>query len=62
MQQWTFTRIIIAIIVVAACVGILWVILPVLGVTLPAWFITIVWIVAAAAVAIIAIKFLSTLW
>lgn len=59
---WTFGKVIIAIIISAACVGILYVALGVFGVAIPAWVVTIFWIVVVAMVAIIAVKFLLKLF
>ncbi len=61
VSQWTFVQWIIAIIVIAACVGIMYVGLGVMGVAIPSWVITIGWICAAAFVGIIAIKFIVSL-
>lgn len=59
---WTFGKAIIAIIIFAACVGILYVALGVFGVAIPYWVVTIFWIVVVAMVAIIAVKFLLKLF
>jgi hypothetical protein len=50
---------IIWLIIIIAAVGVLYVVIGVAGVTIPAWIITIGWILAVAFVAIAAIKFLS---
>lgn len=59
---WTFPRIVIAIIICAACFGILLVALNVFGVAVPGWAMTMFWICLVAVVAIIAVKFLMKLW
>jgi hypothetical protein len=61
VSQWGIVDFIIAVIVIAACVGILYVAMDVMGVAIPAWAIHILWIVLVAVVAIIAIRFLVTL-
>lgn len=55
---WTFGKIIVAIIIFAAIIGIMYVALGVFGVAIPTWAIHILWIVVVAVVAIIAVKFL----
>lgn len=56
---WTFTRFIKAAIICAAMIGILYVALSVFGVTIPAWAVTMFWIVLVAGVALIAVTLLS---
>ncbi len=58
MGAWGFGEIIIAIIVIAACVGIMYVALRVFGVGIPPWVVQIFWIVVVAFVAIFAIRLL----
>lgn len=53
---WSIGEILIAIIVIAACVGITMVVLRVFGVSPPEWIIHILWIVLAACIAIFAIR------
>lgn len=60
-HAWSFGEILVAVIVIAACVGIVWVALRAMGVQLPQWFVQILLIIAVAVVAILAIKFLLTL-
>ena len=55
---WGFPQLIIAIIVIGACIGIMYVALRQFGVAIPAWVVQIFWIVLVAVVAIFAIKFL----
>ncbi len=55
---WTFGGVIIAIIILAACLGVLYVALPAMGIAIPAWAMTIFWIVIIAFVAIAAIRLL----
>lgn len=57
IRSWTFGEILIAIIIVAACIGILWVALKQFGVEIPQWTVTIFWIVVVAFVSILAIRF-----
>jgi hypothetical protein len=56
VQSWGFGEIIIAIIIIAACVGIMYIALNVFGVQIPPWAIKIFWIVVVAFVAIFAIR------
>jgi hypothetical protein len=58
---WSLGEILIAIVVIAACIGIVFVALRVFGITIPGWFVQICWIVAAAVVAILAIRFVMSL-
>ena len=55
---WTFGGVIIAIIILAACLGVLYVALPAMGVMIPSWAVTIFWIVIIAFVAVAAIRLL----
>lgn len=59
---WTFGRVIIAVIIVAACIGILLVALNVFGIVLPWWIVNMFWIVVAATAAILVVKFLLKLF
>ncbi len=61
MAAWGLVDMIVAIIIVAACVGVLYVVLGVFGFKVPPWVITIFWIVVAAVVAIMAIRFIASL-
>lgn len=56
--QWTFLRIVITLIVVAMIVAITYVALGVMGIAIPAWVVTMFWIVVVGVAAIILIKFL----
>jgi hypothetical protein len=58
LPNWSVGEIIIAIIVIAACVGILYVALQQFGVAIPGFVVRIFWICVCAALAIIAIRFL----
>jgi hypothetical protein len=62
MKTWTFMQWIIAIIIVAAAIGIMFVVMPLLGFAIPEWAIQIFWILVIAVVAIAAIRFLISLW
>jgi hypothetical protein len=59
IQQWSFVEILILIIIVAACIGILFIALQVFGITIPDWAIKIFWIVVVAFVAIMAIRLVA---
>jgi len=56
LPGWPIGRIVIAVIVIAAVLAILYVVLPALGIVIPAVFETIFWIVLLAVVAIVAVK------
>jgi hypothetical protein len=58
---WTLGSILIAIIVLAACVGIVFVAVHAFGLNIPPWVIQIFWICVVAFVAIIAIRFVLSL-
>lgn len=60
-STWTFVDIMVAIVIVAACIGIMYVALRVFGVTIPPWVIQIFWICVVAVVAILAIRFVASL-
>lgn len=59
---WSIPQIVIAFIVIAAVVAIMYVALRQFGIAIPPWVIQIFWIVVVAVVAIVAIKFLLTLF
>lgn len=54
--NWSFADLLIAIVVVAAVVGVVVVALRVFGVVIPSWVVQIFWIVACAFIAIVAIR------
>ncbi len=58
---WGITEIIIAVIVIAACIGILFVALRQFGVAIPGFAVQIFWICVCAFVAILAIRFVLSL-
>lgn len=60
-RAMSFGEILVLIIVVAACIGILYVALRAFGVGIPPWVVQIFWIVVVAFVAILAIRFVLTL-
>jgi len=60
--KYSFRQVIIGIIVVAACLAVLYVVMGVMGVAIPAWVTTIFWIVVAAFVAIFVINLLMSMW
>ncbi len=60
-HSWGIVEIVIAIIVIAAVVGVLYVALQQFGVVIPPFVVKIFWICVCAAVAILAIRFLVTL-
>ena len=58
---WGFGELAIAIIVIAAVVGIVYVALKQFGVTIPQWFVHVIWIVVCAFVCILAIRILMAM-
>lgn len=60
-RAWTLTDWVVAIIIVAAVIAILYVALQGMGITLPEWFKKIAVIVVVAVVAVLAIKLILTL-
>jgi hypothetical protein len=62
MKNWSFMQWIITVIIFAAAIAILMVVLPLLGFSIPAWAMTIFWILVVAVVAVVAIRFLVALW
>jgi hypothetical protein len=61
IRTWGIVDVIKAIIIIAACVGILLVALRVFKVQIPDWAIQIFWICLVAAVAILAVTFIASL-
>jgi hypothetical protein len=61
MAGWGLVDIIIAIIIIAAAIGIMYVALRVFGVAIPPWVVQIFWIVVVAFVAIFAIRLLFSM-
>jgi hypothetical protein len=59
--QWSIGDLLIAVIIIAACIGIVYVALRVFGVSIPAWAVQIFWIVVVACVAIFAIRLVLSL-
>jgi hypothetical protein len=60
--SWSLVQIAIAIVIIAAVVALVYVALRQFGVTIPAWFQTVLWIVVVAIVVIIAIKIVAGLF
>lgn len=58
---YSIVQIVIAIIVIAAVVGILYIALQQFGVTIPPFVVKVFWILVCAVVCILAIKFLASL-
>ena len=59
--SWTVGEFVIAIVIIAAVVAVMYVALRQFGVAIPPWVIQIFWIVVVAVVAILAIRFLLSL-
>ncbi len=58
---WGIGEFVIAIIIVAAIVAVLFIALRQFGITIPAWVIQVFWVLVAAVVCIVAIRFLLSL-
>jgi hypothetical protein len=58
---WGFGQVVIAIVVIAAVLGIMWVALRQFGIAIPDFVVKIFWICVCAVVAIVAIKFVLSL-
>ena len=61
VSSWGLMEWIIAIIVLAAAIAIMWVALNKFGITIPDWAVKIFWICVVAVVAIVAIHFIMSL-
>ncbi len=61
IATWSLVDFIIAIIIIAGCVGILYVFLGVAGVQIPPWVIRVFWIVVACVVCIFAIRLIASM-
>lgn len=59
--NWGFGEIVIFVVIAAAIIGILYVVTRQMGVTIPGWAVQVFWIVVAACVGIVAIRFLLSL-
>ncbi len=60
--EWDFEHIALAVIICAGIVGVTLVILRVMGVVIPPWIWTVIWICAAVVVGCIAVKFIASLF
>lgn len=58
---WTFTNILIAIVVIAACVALVYVALRQFGIGIPPWVIQCFWIVVVAFVVILCIRIVTSM-
>jgi hypothetical protein len=61
IATWGLVDIIIAVVIIAAIIGIMYVALRQFGVAIPQWAVTIFWICIVAIVAIFAIRFVAGL-
>lgn len=60
-RTWSISELAIAIVIIAAIVGLVYVALRQFGVAIPAWVVQVFWIVAVAIVVILAIRFVAGL-
>jgi hypothetical protein len=61
VSSWTFGELAVAIIIAIAIIAVVVVFTRAAGVSIPGWLVQILWIVLAAVVAIIAVRFLLSL-
>jgi hypothetical protein len=59
--SWTWGGVLIAVVVVAACLAVVYVALRAYGISVPPWVAQIGWILVVAVVAVLAIRFLLSL-
>jgi hypothetical protein len=60
-QGWTWGNVLIAVVIVAACVAVVYIALRAYGITVPPWVAQIGWVLVVAVVAVLAIRFLLSL-
>ncbi len=60
-RSWSLGEILIAVVIVAAAVALVYVALRQFGVSIPQWVVQVFWIVVVAVVVIFAIRFVLTL-
>lgn len=61
LHGWTLESILVAVVIIAAAVGIVLVALRAFGITVPPWVVQIFWICVVALVAILALRFVFSL-
>lgn len=61
VKSWSIAELCIAIVVVAACVGLVYVALNKFGVAIPDWVAQVFWIIVVAFVVIFAIRLVSSM-
>lgn len=61
INDWSVGELLIAVVVVGACLGLVYVALRQFGVAIPGWVMQVLWIVAVAVVVIFAIRFILSL-
>lgn len=62
MGNYSFRQVIIGVIIIAALIAVVYVALPAMGIAIPAWVVTMCWILAVAFVAILVINLLFGMW
>lgn len=62
VSRQSVVRLIITIIVLAGVIAALWVILGVLGISIPSWAATLFWIVVVVVIGVFVVRFLASLW
>ena len=60
-QTWSLGDVLIGVIVVAALVAIVWVAVRAMGIVVPQYIVHVLWIIAVAVIAILAIRFLLSI-
>lgn len=61
LKNWSFTEILITVVVIAACVALVYVALRQFGVSIPQWVVQVFWIVVVAFVVILAIRLVASM-
>lgn len=61
ISSWGLSDILIAVVIIAACVALVWIALRQFKVTIPDWVIQVFWILVVCVVVIFAIRFVTSL-
>jgi hypothetical protein len=62
IHEWSILAILIAVIVIAGGVAVMYIILRKLGITVPDWIVQIFWVLVAVFVGVFALKLLWSMW
>lgn len=61
IQSYSIGQIAIAIVIIAAIVAVVIVVVKQMGIAIPGWFLTILWILLAAVIGVFAVRFLMSI-